>query len=71
MAWLDDALCAQVDPDLFFPDHRAVHVARAAKRICGRCPARDACRGYALTYPDLDGIWGGTTPRDRQRGRHA
>jgi WhiB family redox-sensing transcriptional regulator len=69
LAWMDDALCAQVDPDLFFPPYRAAHIARAARRVCAACPAAEPCRRYALTDPDLDGIWGATTPDERRRLR--
>ena len=69
LSWMDSALCAQVDPELFFPEYRANAVAAAARRICATCPVRDDCLRYALTDPDLDGIWGGTTPRQRQRLR--
>ena len=69
LSWMEWALCAQVDPELFFPEYRANAVAAAARRICATCPVRAECLRYALTDPDLDGIWGGTTPRQRQRLR--
>lgn len=71
MDWTDAALCAQTDPDLFFPAYRANSFARLARRICASCPVRAECLDYALGYPDLDGIWAGTTPRERQRLRRA
>lgn len=69
LGWMDAALCAQTDPDLFFPPHRSNSVARSARRICATCPVRAHCLDYALGDPDLDGIWAGTTPRERQRLR--
>lgn len=71
LTWMDMAVCAQVDPELFFPPHRANHLGVLAKRICARCPVRAECLRYALTDPELDGIWGGTTPRERQRLRRS
>jgi WhiB family redox-sensing transcriptional regulator len=40
---------------------------------CARCRVRDECLAYALAQPDLTGVWGGTTERERRelRGRVA
>jgi WhiB family redox-sensing transcriptional regulator len=62
--WQEQALCAQVDPELFFPEQGAP--ARNAKRVCGKCDVRDECLAAALAI-GADGVWGGTTPRQRQR----
>ena len=37
-AWTVDALCAQVDPDLFYPEKG--DQAREAKRLCAGCDVR-------------------------------
>lgn len=66
-----EAICAQVDPALFFPgpgDHAS---SRAAKAICFGCPVRRACLDEALALEgNADkthryGIRGGCTPRER------
>jgi DNA (cytosine-5)-methyltransferase 1 len=62
--WQEQALCAQVDPGLFFPEQGAP--ARDAKRVCARCDVREQCLAAALAL-GADGVWGGTTPRQRQR----
>jgi WhiB family redox-sensing transcriptional regulator len=62
-----DALCRQVDPALFFPDH-GQH-GKQAKDICAACPVLDACLAYALRQPKLEGVWGGTSKQDRERIR--
>lgn len=63
-------LCSQVDPELFFPedyeDRKAVH---SAKKVCSECPLTTACLTYALSNPELDGVWGATTPRERKNMR--
>ncbi len=64
--WVHDALCAQTDPELFFPtksDHGLV-----AKEICVACPVRQPCLDYALDYADF-GIWGGMSVNERRRLR--
>lgn len=63
-AWMDEAICPQTDPEAFFPE--ATGRGGAAKRICVRCPVIEECLAYAEEH-DLDGVWGGMTPRDRVR----
>lgn len=63
------ALCAQTDPETFFPPKG--HSSQAAKRVCASCPIRSRCLQVAMANPDLDGIWGGTTPGERRRLRAA
>ena len=65
--WVQDALCAQVDPDLFFPDSEDSERAQQAKAVCGACEVRAQCLGYALRTNEQRGIWGGASPRDRAR----
>lgn len=64
-AWQDDALCAQADPEAFFPEKGGS--TREAKAICTRCPAIDACLQHALAYGERFGIWGGLSERERRR----
>lgn len=47
--WRAEALCAQVDPELFFPEQGfPSHHARA---VCARCPVAAECLDWALTHP--------------------
>ena len=61
--WQDQALCAQTDPDLWFPPDGRRDVAATARRICAGCPVRAECLDYAVTLEPLplDGIWAGRT----------
>ena len=61
--WTSNALCAETDPELFFPEKGGN--TRPAKDVCRRCPVVDACLQYALDVP-VDGIWGGTSVNDRK-----
>ena len=63
--WTTDALCAQVDPALFYPE--AGEPNRDAKRICAGCEVRAECLAYALAHRERFGVWGGTTERERRR----
>jgi WhiB family redox-sensing transcriptional regulator len=75
--------CAESDPEIFFsvePFDGSKRVVETysyeaeAKAICAECPYRVACFSYALRLTELQGIWGGTTAKDRvniRRGRGA
>ena len=59
-------LCGQVNPEIFFPHPKDVVGIRNAKKICSECKFSIECLEYALWEPSLEGIWGGTTPRQRE-----
>lgn len=62
--WARRGVCAQTDPDMFYP-HQGEH-ARAARQVCAGCPVRDECLDWALTHHERWGIWGGFTARERR-----
>ena len=64
MKWMHRALCAQVDPELFFPD--AGINAGAAFKVCKSCEVSQECLDFALKNRITDGIWGGLPPRRRR-----
>ncbi len=63
--WQDRALCAQTDPDAFFPEKGASN--REAKKVCRGCEVRMECLEYALEHDERFGIWGGLSERERRR----
>ncbi|MGQ0577166.1 MAG: WhiB family transcriptional regulator [Pseudonocardia sp.] len=67
--WRAAAVCAQVDPELFFPEsyrgRPAQRQVAAAKRVCAGCPVRAQCLSFALGALS-DGIAGGLTPQERR-----
>lgn len=64
----DGAVCAQTDPDLFFPEKG--DSPRIPKALCAGCPLTVACLEYALTHEEgMWGVWGGTTALERRRIR--
>ncbi|AEA27341.1 hypothetical protein GCM10023403_39350 [Pseudonocardia benzenivorans] len=67
--WQERALCAQTDPEAFFPEKGGS--TREAKRICGGCEVRAECLEYALAQDERFGIWGGLSERERRRLRRA
>ncbi len=60
-------ICAQVDPDQWFPEKG--DSPRQAKAICRNCSVSIECLQYALEHPAIEGIWGGTTFKERQQIR--
>ena len=69
LSWQTDALCAQTDPEAFFPEKGGS--TRDAKRICTTCEVKAQCLDYALQNDERFGIWGGLSERERRRLRRA
>ncbi|WP_089299864.1 MULTISPECIES: WhiB family transcriptional regulator [Haloechinothrix] len=65
--WQERALCAQTDPEAFFPEKGGS--TREAKRICQGCEVRTECLEYALAHDERFGIWGGLSERERRKLR--
>lgn len=63
--WMEQASCAQTDPEAFFPDKGGSPA--MAKKICQRCPVQAECLAFALEHKERFGIWGGVTERDRRK----
>lgn len=61
--WMAAASCRDRPDVTFFPE--LGHAARAAREVCAGCPVKAPCLAYALAEPDLAGVWGGTTSRER------
>jgi WhiB family redox-sensing transcriptional regulator len=68
-AWMTGGLCAQVDPDLWFPEKGGS--TREAKALCARCPVHPECLAYALAHDERFGVWGGASERARRRMRRS
>ena len=70
--WRAAGACMHTDPDLFFPisaNGRALEQIAKAKALCAGCPVRQECLDFAYKHNVMHGIWGGTTPEDRQRAQ--
>jgi WhiB family transcriptional regulator, redox-sensing transcriptional regulator len=64
-SWQDRALCAQTDPEAFFPERGGS--VREAKRVCRSCEVRTECLQYAIEHDEKYGVWGGMSERERRR----
>lgn len=64
--WRSNAACKN-KTSLFFPadDRKTVRYTEALS-ICNSCEVIKDCLKYAVKYQMTHGIWGGTTPNQRQ-----
>lgn len=62
--WTEQAVCASVDPELFYPEQGGS--TRKAIRICRTCPVASDCLAYAVSIGEREGIWGGVAPTGRR-----
>lgn len=65
LSWMEEALCAQTDPDIFYPEKGGSTA--PATSVCANCQVRSECLEYAVTNDIRHGIWGGTSDNDRKR----
>jgi len=65
LGWQERALCAQTDPEAFFPEKGGS--TREAKKVCRACEVQAECLEYALGHDERFGIWGGMSERERRR----
>lgn len=63
--------CMISDPEAWFVNTsqgRSREVVNV-KNLCKACPVQKECLSYAIANPELVGIWGGLTSRERSRLR--
>jgi hypothetical protein len=63
--WRDDAACAGVDSDDWFPHSTNTTAIHAIKQVCFGCPVMIDCAQYALTTRQDIGVWGGLSESQR------
>jgi WhiB family redox-sensing transcriptional regulator len=74
-AWRRDAACAAaarsggMSVNDWFPERGDCVAVRRALAVCAECPVRVRCLEFALREGHLqaEGVWGGTTGRERRR----
>ena len=64
--------CQTTDPEIWYSEKGDVGFNyRKAKEFCSQCPVIDQCAKYAIEANEMDGIWGGLAPKERQNMRAA
>ena len=71
----DDPSCASVGVELFYRDpdsmeSNSVNEQQQVISVCKECPCRSECAEWGIAK-ERWGIWGGLTPRDRDRIRRS
>src|SRR5258708_6723943 len=66
-SWMSDALCLEYPRDWWFPS-RGEPIDRA-RDVCRRCLVQRECLTLAIVEGLDQGIFGGTSPKDRRRLR--
>ncbi len=74
-SWQLEGSCLGYPSVVFYPDEsRRGDIRRReeeAKAICRGCPVLQPCREYSLNAPEVHGIWGGMTAKERvSHGHH-
>jgi hypothetical protein len=64
-SWRQDALCNKTKTiDWFSEDKEQI---KMAKMTCRNCPVADQCLEFAFRNKERFGVWGGFTPRERNK----
>jgi WhiB family redox-sensing transcriptional regulator len=63
--WRQDAVCRNLDPELFAPLPGSADEAKA-RAVCWTCPVRRTCLDEALAEADTTTVRGGYTPDERR-----
>lgn len=64
--------CQTTDPELWYGETGEDRMDyKLAKQFCTRCPVVDVCLAYAIEANELEGVWGGLSPSERQAMRNA
>jgi WhiB family transcriptional regulator, redox-sensing transcriptional regulator len=62
-SWHMRAACRGTGVDHFITEVGGA--GRRARSLCARCEVRQECLDFALDHPDVAGIWGGTSAKER------
>jgi WhiB family transcriptional regulator, redox-sensing transcriptional regulator len=57
--------CNDLPPEIMFPHDKPG--VEAAKEICRICVVQEVCLDHALTFKIGNGVWGGTSERERRK----
>jgi WhiB family redox-sensing transcriptional regulator len=68
-SWMAEGACRGLAAHLFFIE-RGGSTAEA-RAVCRSCPVEAECLAYAIADPELSGVWGGTSERERRVMRRA
>lgn len=62
--WKNEGVCADMDPNIWFPEHGQNTL--RARKICSECPVRAHCLEFAVMTNQKYGVWGGASEDERE-----
>lgn len=66
--WRQNAACRGQDPNDYIPEKQnKKDTKHYDKTTCASCPVQTQCLDYALANRAKKGLWGGTTPKQREK----
>lgn len=73
-SWMDRAACLPpLDPEIWFrvggKGGASMDINDKARAICSWCPVKAECLEYAVADTSIEGVWAGTTTRERRQMR--
>lgn len=69
ISWRDLASCIGIDGNMFFPGEGIKGNYTPARKVCLHCPVQLQCLSVSVRMVDTYGMFGGTTPPERERIR--
>lgn len=65
-SWKNKAACVGMPAEFFYPENSTI-ISKEAKQLCWEaCPVREECLKFAIEVPEMHGMWGGLTPKQRR-----
>jgi len=64
------APCLSTDPEIFFSES-SYRPYQQAIELCQTCPVMKLCGNFGLWHFQEYGVWGGTTPKQREQKRRS
>lgn len=66
--WRKLAACRGHDPNIYIPEKKdKKDTKHYDKSTCNSCKVKAECLDYALKNRAVKGLWGGTTPKEREK----
>lgn len=62
--WVAKGRCRKAPQEIFFPVRG--EPTERARALCRQCPVAQECLDYALAHARLQGVWGGTSGKERR-----
>lgn len=66
--WAAQGACLNADIDMYPED---IHGVVKAKAVCAHCPVTHECLHHAIDNHEHEGVWGGTSARERRAMRRS